>query len=454
MSVMDTMLMLAEPEIGAMAERVNEFPTPEAALISAIGLNPEARNELDYTMERAWSARWTPPTKAIPEVVIGSGPHALIYAAVRASKGIKVVVLERNRRAGGAFGCSQGPAFWLNSRNRPGPLGLPGEGLGLNVLPGCMVQPSMIGGGEYMTNDQLGWTIRVNLMMLGIEVHTGVEVTDITLDSPITGEEFVLDTRTRTPDSGGILTRTGQVRARRVVVATGLGDPRLFQNPNYTVRSNQHLSFPEFMAKMDEPFPLRGMNRVAVIGAGDSGKTVVEALLGIGPSSGMSVAALDFPQQIDWYGCPVTNNEDWCARTQGRYARIGKALGNRITVRPKAVFYPTPGYESVQMGPRSYDWVVSCIGSTPSSTGRLTQSFDFADENLGTGRRMARTGTLDDSPVRLHLIGPASGLEFTERDTQAVPELTRVAGNRVSMFRYAPLTAAFATLLPPVGVAA
>lgn len=422
--------------IDMMMSRERDFPSPLAAMLSGVGVQEEARRHMDALSSQVWGREWRVPTDPITEVVVGAGPHALIYAAVRASKGVKVVLLEKSNRAGGSFACSDGPSFWLNSRNRPGPLGLPGDGVGLNVLPGCALQPSMTGGGEYQSNDLLAWVIRMNLMMLpNVEVHTGVKVKSISEDQG-------------TYELGlGGSTNRNSVLAKRVIFATGLGNPEPFNNPNDPGnKSDRLLTFSEFMAKMDSVFPLQGMGRVAVVGAGDSGKTAIEALLGQGPSTGLSVAALDFPDRIDWYGCPHPTQADWCANNRGRYNRIGKALGTRIIPLPRASLYPTPGYKSVQIGPKGYDLVINCLGYT----GLVKVTRDCARTDYGIGDRVLaqRLMVRSESKPEAYEIGPAARISVARSDREIAPVLTSIPDNATSIFRYAPLTAAFAANLP------
>lgn len=418
--------------IQAMIERASDFPSPLVALLAGIGVHPECRRQADAMMSAAWSAPWTPREPALNEVVIGSGPHALIYAAIRSAKGVKVTVIERLGRAGGSFACSQGDAFWLNSRNRPGDLSLPGEGLGLNVLPGGLLQPAMVGGGEYQTNADLAWVVRMNLMMLpNVEVHTGVEVTRIEYRRVSGRARYELTV----PGAG-----TQVVSARRVVFATGLGDAKQFNN---APRSERQISFYEFMSRMDKQFPMRGMRRVAVIGAGDSGKTAVETLLGQGPTTGMSVAGLDFVDRIDWYGAPWSNQKAFCDVNRGRYNRIGKALGGRLQAQARLDYYPTPGYQSMQIGSKSYDWVIDCTGfkKVPPVIGF---SQPDAPEFQVAGRSVGRRAYLNNREDEVYEVGPAANLPLPQGDRALSPGLVGVPENVTSMFRYAPLTAALA----------
>lgn len=429
-------------DVNMMMTRSSDFPSPLVALLSAIGSQEKARHHMDDLLAEEWGKQWKVPKVTADEVVIGSGPHALIYAAVRASKGVKVIILEKSERAGGAFACSKGPSFRLNSRNRPGPLGLPGEGRGLNVLPGCLLQPSMVSGDEYQTNDQMAWAIRANLMLLdGVEVHTGVQVSRIRKRRTSEGGWYDVEFKAEN-------TRAEKIAAKRVVIATGLGAAKKFSDGT-PQQSDRAISFDQFMAQMDSPFPLRGMRRVAVVGAGDSGKTAIEALLGQGPKTGMSVSAIDFPEKIDWFGCPWTNQSDFCNANRGRYNRIGKALGTRIKALTKLeTTRPTAGFESVQLGPRIYDWVVNCTGYEDQVP--MFGGADYGPIAIGE-RVVARRVTLGNREDEVYRIGPAARLDLLDKDRRIAPILSTIPQNATSMFRYAPMTAAFAASLgtPP-----
>lgn len=427
--------------VEAMLSRVNEFSSPTMAMLAGIGVQQRTRRYMDEVLADRWAAPWSPPLTA-DEVVVGSGPHALIYAAVRAAKGVRVIMLEKSKWAGGSFACSKGPSFWLNSRNRPGDLGVPGQGLGLNVLPGCPIQPSMIGGGEYQTNEELAWVIRANLMMLGIEVHTGVKVKSIEPKGDGKDRKYRLILK-----GEGLLATF--IDAKRVILATGLGDPAV--GLSGSSKPDRLLTFTQFMAKMDDPFPLRGMNRVAVVGSGDSGKTAIEALLGQGPTTGMSVAALDYPETIDWYGCAYTTQDEWCAANRGRYNRIGAALKSRINPVPSSQVAANAGFESVQIGPKTYDWAIDCTGyQGVTKLDRDSRTGPYLINGRQVARRVIAPSSSGIDTDEVYSVGPAARIQISGTDQRAVPAFLQIPDNSASIFRYAPLTAALANDLPPL----
>lgn len=141
-----------EPEasvgIEAMRARAGEFSSPLAATMAGIAVHGPSRREINGALDVMFAREELRGVGVIDELIVGGGLHAAIYSAVRVGEGFaKPVVLEARDRAGGAFAFSEGPAFYLNSRNRPGPLGFPGESGALNVLPGAPFQPSDVSGG-------------------------------------------------------------------------------------------------------------------------------------------------------------------------------------------------------------------------------------------------------------------------------------------------------------------
>lgn len=158
------------------------------------------------------------------------------------------------------------------------------------------------------------------------------------------------------------------IRANRCIVATGIGKPR-----SNWLKQDRLLTFRDFMASMDSPFPLRGMRRVAVIGAGDSGKTVVEALTGQGPTRQMSVASLDWPDQITWYGQDSSSRNTFEGCNRPRYKRLATLLddsrGRQRRVRPlsQRVQYVEPGLDCIMVDGVPFDLAIDCTGFMPNN---------------------------------------------------------------------------------------
>lgn len=379
----------------ALTERSSEFKSTAAMMMVGIGSNLQARLHLDAAIDAYWAS--TKP-EISGTVVVGSGVHAAIYAMAHLkAKKERVTVVERSERAGGTFALTKRPAFYLNSRNRSGPLSVPGADFGaLNVLPGSPFQPSDLGGEEYMTNDVLAYVVRM-MLLISADVVTSYSVS---------------------PDA---------LVPKKIVEATGLGDSRYITGEKL---SDRHLSFAEFMKRMDDPFPLRGFERVAVLGAGDGGKTVIEALTGQGPSTRFSSASLDSPDVIDWYGVPEEqrSREGWERCNRSRYKGIARVLPRAEAFSPYQVVCENKastvylGYETIRVEGTPYDYVIDCTGyGREPSEGTYVYS----------GNRVV--GVKDGKVTR---IGPAAQL----------PGEFAIKENAVSIFRYAELSAMAATI--------
>lgn len=406
--------------VTAMLERAVEFETRMAAKLTGVYLNPFAVARFDAALDEAWAAGSVP--KEAPEIVIGSGLHAAIYCAVRVRSGFpKPLVIDRAQRAGGAFAVSRFPSLFLNSRNRPGRLGIPGREEALNVIPAAPVQPADLSGAEYQTNTALAFSVRSSLA-LNARVVLGHKVMDA--------------------DSNGVTLDDGRrISTTRVVWATGLGEPVLPPEAD----GERLIHYMDFLAMLDQPFPFRGLNRVAVVGAGDSGKTAIEALIGQGPSCRWSVPSLDYVERIDWYGVErrCRTKEGWEKNNRSRYAGIGRALPladeegeptgpSRVTPLMDRAEAISVGFEGATVNGRVYDLVIWAGGF---------KNFDVEGmvEYTAGGRAVARM-----IEPNVFVVGPAAQLPPVEEADEAgsVPE------NSAALFRYADRTAAFAMGLP------
>jgi hypothetical protein len=296
--------------------RESDFGGQLEMRLAAFALDPISRNSLNERLDDLWSRRDSPmKTEAaaesayVDDIVIGSGFHAAVYSAVRRLGGNEVpVILESTGQVGGAVAVANRPVFFMNSRNRPGNLGLPSDNQALNYIPGAPLQPAMLGQSEYQTNADLALAIRLTLAQYA-EVTTNATVSEIIFEPE---REYVYL----------VLTEQGYTfHAKRVIDARGLGTP----NAQDAADGQAILTFPQFMQRMAEPFPLRGITRAAVIGNGDSARCAIESLLGIAPEPFMSSTGLDYVRRIDWYAEGVSSNcTDFLTDERPRYHRIGK----------------------------------------------------------------------------------------------------------------------------------
>jgi hypothetical protein len=418
-----------------MMQRQSEFSSPLTAQLTGIALDPRGRALADKFLDDYWSDE---PRRQVlldtvdpgREVIIGSGFHAAVYAAVRVLSGFaRPLVLERHDRVGGTFAMTARPTFNLNSRNRAGNAGLAGDqGAALNYLPGAPVQAASVGMAEYQANADMALVIRFTLAQYA-DVVTNATVEDVTRDD--TGVEIGI------ADSGPLF-------AGRIIDARGLGDP----NDQDLANGSTILTFAQFMQRMAGRWPLRGLRRVAVIGGGDSGKCAVESLLGIGPEPYMAAAALDSVERVDWYADDLpTTCDEWQENVRGRYQAIGRYLRpdrqgvQRLNVlnrraRPIAL----PG--SALINGRAYDLVVVCTGNSEATISGLA-SGDFSEYAAPDGNVVARRHFY----VPAWQVGPHARLPFTPRER--ADGIADIAANAVSMFRTATKTAALAAALEP-----
>ena len=421
----------------AMMQRESEFPTPAAAKLTGIALDPYGREFADQVLDAYWSDEprrqdALRSSSTDREVIIGSGFHAAVYAAIRVRSGYpKPLVLERNERAGGTFAMTARPTFYLNSRNRAGSAGVAGDqGASLNYLPGAPIQAANVSMVEYQTNTDMAFVIRLALAQFA-DVVTNAKVLSVSRDG--TGLEIEIDDR-------------DPLLAGRVIDARGLGDPDNQDVANGTTI----LTFRQFMARMASMWPLRGVRRVAVVGGGDSAKCGVESFLGVAPQPFMAAAALDsVERRIDWYSDELpTTCEDWQQQIRGRYQAIGRYLRpdrlgvRRLNVlgrRARPVALPGTGL----IDGRTYDLVVLCTGNQETTIDGLDLgSFDeyaIADANV-----VAR----EHYNLPAFRVGPHARLPFTAQEREdGVADIT---ANAVSMFRTATKTAALAATLRAV----
>ncbi len=415
--------------------REAEFRSRLAAQLTGVALDPAGRQVADAVLDAYWSdqpRRQDLLREAGPgrEVIIGGGFHAAVYAATRVRAGFpKPLVVDRSTRVGGTFAMTGWPTFFLNSRNRAGGAGLAGDqGAALNYLPGAPIQAANVSMTEYQTNTDMAFVIRLALAQYA-DVVTDAEVLSVIRD----GSSVEIDVADR-----------GVLRAGRVIDARGLGDPADLELANGTTIA----TFPQFLARMASPWPLRGVRRAAVIGGGDSGKCAVESFLGIAPQPLMATAALDRVERVDWYATDLPDTcEQWQPQIRGRYQATGRYLRpDRFGVRRLSVVgrrvQPVAVPGAVLIDGRTYDLVVVCTGTRETDIDGLDFGSFGEYEVAGGGDPVAR----QHYTLPAFRVGPHARLPFTLRERE--DGIADIGANAVSMFRTASKTAALAATLP------
>lgn len=434
--------------VGMVMERASEFPSTLQAQLTGIGLDPAARDYANAMVDRQFASNrniLSLPRTVVPEVVIGSGVHAATYAATRVLMGKpSPFIFERQEYAGGAFAIRSEDGtypgvFNLNSRNRRGAPGLSGDNEAqLNYLPGAPIQASALSNAEYQTNADMAFITRLTLAQYAPRTtFPGIEVLGI----KSANDAFEVTYR-RNDSERTLLTR-------RILDARGLGEPKYESKANGATI----LTFPQFLQRMTQPWPLRGLRNVAVIGAGDSGKCAVESLLGLGPNPFMAAAELDQVNRVDWYGDIQADYNAYCESNRGRYRAIGRYLrpdkmGNRrlVVVGNRAELPVSLPGGPVLIGGRSYDAVILATGNRASVVSGLDYPYTQRVESTSGDRTLAVINE-DDAflDVKRYRIGPRANIRFDNDEVRA--GVAAISNNSVAMFRLTTRTAGLAVQL-------
>jgi hypothetical protein len=295
--------------------------------------------------------------------------------------------------------------------------------------------------GEFQDNTDMAFVIRMTLAQNAL-VKQGSAVSEVSIWNDQVGSRGRERLFSIEFQDG-----SNPVYADRVLDARGLGTQVQVAGPDNTFFTDERvMNFVEFMRRMDSPFPLQGMKRVAVLGSGDSARCAVEALLGMGPAGHRSVAALDFVEQIDWFGASLPAScEGWRNSERGRYQSLGSALTPLQNGAPRLRIiqqrgFPLPGPDSVNVGGRFYDHVITAAGWFRDYLGD-----QFDDMNQYPTYTSQALGRQSASGYQLYKIGPIADLEFD--GFESVSQVATRSENKVALFRYGWRTAALAQSL-------
>ncbi len=430
----------------ACETRRSDFASEREMRLAGIAMIPGARELMDEALTTVWEKNTGDIKNSGDyrqrEIVIGAGYSAAVYCAIRVRMGFpKPVVLELNgpEQVGGAFAYSLHPVFRLNSRSRPGPVGLPDQDKALNYLPGGLLQPAMIFSEEYPTNADLAWLIRLTLAQYAI-VIPGVTVTALSA---------MLGNSVRVTTNQGVVTpgRVIDARGTGTELATGQAD------------NNRILTFRQYMARMGGMFPLRGVQQVAIVGGGNGGLCAAESVLGIAPGH-TSVTGLDYPVRADLYATSIDGRtcDNFRTGSRGRYIRLAQALEGNVsqpTTRLRVISqrgYVTPLPDGALVGDRTYDLAILATGSLLDVLGTdfaylpVRRSLNGGIERAGVPARGAAAIAAQAVPYPVFRIGAAADIEFSPSEVEA--GIAEIPQNKISMFRNGPRIAALAMALP------
>lgn len=431
------------PELGFEATR--RFTAAFTAACSTdegrdlVRVATDAANRL--ARDEFWSAIKNDPQYSVPELIVGSGPSSVNWRSTMRTLNPNrpSVVIDAQGYAGGQFASLLDPVFALNSRARPfGSIireNLPGTESPLNTLgPYCAVQESDLSAAVYGDQTNIGLAIEINHLLAG-GVACNIALTRWNTFKVEDGKKrFIIELK-RT-DTGEI----GRVQADRLVFARGLGSPKCAfratgkpqsSSKNGDTRSSpeninriieeelvnskegrfaRYRSFPQFLCDIgnrSNPFPLRDIGTVAVIGAGDSGNVTVEALLGYGPFQSAAPQELDRVRGVAWYGQESLTKEAFEKCTRNRYAPLAndfpRATNSAADYRIEPLPLKAKGLARAEDGrlavtdesgtTRTYDLVIDCSGFEQPEVA------DYFDPDLSLGETVPADNPLAASDI-------------------------------------------------------
>jgi NAD(P)-binding Rossmann-like domain len=260
-------------------------------------------------------------------VIIGAGVQGSIMAArLRAEDpDMRIVTVDAGKRLGGQFrSYGDRPVFSINSRNfraqNNDTPGLPGSSGNLNSFgPKAPMQLTDFTSEVYPTNLDLGDTAALNQYfsaetMLDVRVEGRSRTSD--------GEQYVFLRDTVTSEGY-------RVKATRVVGIPGAGERKSASQYGNVLTAEE--VFADF-GNTDNTRPMdRYKNkRIAIIGAGDTGRVIGDLFVGLAPREayGKSTVQLGRPSAIEWYGTDFVDRDGSCNTNRPRYTQQASFIAN------------------------------------------------------------------------------------------------------------------------------
>lgn len=316
----------------------------------------------------------------------------------------------------------------------------------MNYIPGGNLQVADLSVDEYPTQDNFALAIKANLIEQAVPLPA-TEIREIRRRENIYAIGVVAN---GVPNS---------ITTLRIIVATGIGESTKLTMDVGSDRSfNKVYTFERWLRRLSVTrFPWRNVKRLAVIGANDSGKVVIEHALGQGPSAPGS-ANLDFVRQIDWYGQTSQYQETYEECERSRYVGIGRYMprirDDEHFVRVFPIDARATGISTNEKGPRiryiaggyrtsaPYDMVIVCTGFRSSIDDLfkplIPRYVPLTEPVFVEGEMVARKYT----GLNVYKVGPAADIPVADGENLGgVPE------NSAAAFRYVEKTAKLARSL-------
>lgn len=312
---------------------------------STVATHPEARAYFQIALDEASDASSSSIKEALAEteapyvheLVIGAGIHGSIYNAefTYHQADTPRLTIDGATRLGGQFRQVGGPAFFMNTPNRPinrdDPEKL--DNPNVNSLgPHAPAQLTDLSGSLFADNETIGLAAAIN-QHVSADTMLGSIVTRVTANTdaskPGAYRVEMLDRETQ---------ETQTIYTDRVITSMGLGKANYgFKNMDATTErlcapeDGRVMTYPEFLREVGDrtnPFPLERFagKRVVIIGGGHSGLTVAEYLAGIGPEYRGSVASMGSPREITILGTQFEHEKAFRDVELARYGKLASVM--------------------------------------------------------------------------------------------------------------------------------
>lgn len=329
------------------------FANPATRSIAIKAINDEA-SRISNTIKTTMDELKKGEQFYAPVIVIGSGPQAASFVneLARTDPSKQVLVVDGSSRLAGGNFAELGKMFSLNSRegvdegNRP----LPGTDETLNKVI-SQVTPSDLGGQRWNPADSVAIASAVGVYASGANT-----LLDETVLSVVDGEQGGVGKAQSWAGRYRVVFESGrEAYTDHVVFGAGLGEEKLpFKDEaslalataeRAKVNVGRPNEVPQVLTTSDAfrlaqaavspRDPYRGKENVTlVVGAGDSARTFIELMQGLGPQSAYTGEAKDDTAQRGGVGPMVwltgksgfDSCEEYLAESRPRYAQLSVAL--------------------------------------------------------------------------------------------------------------------------------
>ena len=435
------------------------------------------------------------------EVVIGAGVHSSIYNLKRsnANPKIKSLTIEESNYVSANFS-TIGEMIRINTFNRaqPDEATLDANAMNLNYFgQDAIVRVPDIEAVAYPTAKTLADVSLLNQFFSNNEFMFGSRVQNVTYMGSVGLARY------RISLSDGF-----EVFADRIIVTTGLGKPSIpgLDEQSYELMDKikqeevdtadptpimTYEDFARYVSIADTPLRPFAGKKVHIIGGGDSGSTVMEFLLGLGPAESYAHSISQEQKKLGrpsltWGRQPVRNEEEFYDNNPGRYVDLGPRFDEfktipfrvrKIRLSPDTsrgrfeITYTSDEEDETkrQVDTQYADFIIFATGYEQSELGRIMAGCglditdakggnpftsqksceivrgDFAGHDISLGKKL--------SNHEIYAIGPASGLAIPQKEyeiSHANPRKLSSRAYNIALPGRGPRSEAMATTLSEI----